>query len=298
MGDHHHHHQHHHHAKNIGIAVLLNLMFTIIELVGGILTNSVAVISDAIHDLGDTIILSFSFFSEKYAGKKTEDQSFTYGLGRLPLLSAFLSSLILIIGSIFVLMTAIPRLKNPETVNATGMLILSVPGIIINTAALLKLRKNEGLNSRVLWLHFLEDALGWVAIMAVSIVMHFVNLPVLDPVLSIIITLYILARVAPSLKKSFLLFIQKAPADIDVDAIRNEIEKLPNIKEICDFHMWSLDSIHHVFTAHVRLEGEGKKSKDHVVKTKSEIRNIVKRYGDFHSTIEIEYEDESCLDHC
>lgn len=295
MGEGHHHH-HHGQAKNIGYAVLLNLAFTIVELVGGVLTNSVAVISDAIHDLGDTVILSFSYFAEKYAGKKSGDDSYTYGLSRLPLLSAFLSSLVLVVGSVFVLMAAIPRLSNPVEPNALGMAALAIPGIAINTAALFRLKKNEGLNSKILWVHFLEDALGWVAILAASIVMHFVYIPILDPLLSIVITLYILARVLPSLKKSVLLFIQTAPEDIDVEEIRRQIESLPEIQEVCDFHIWSLDSVHHVFTTHICLKGKPGKADEIAVKAK--VREILKERGRFHSTIEIEFEGEECGDHC
>ena len=303
--DHHDHHGHshghdhaHHHAMvgNIRTAILLNFSFTIVELIGGLMTNSMAVLSDALHDLGDTIILTFSFFSEKYSGKKIEDTSFTYGLSRLPLVSAFVSSFVLFAGSVGIIAAAIPRLYDPVAPNATGMLYLSIPGILVNLAALLKMRKNEGINSRVLMLHFLEDALGWVAVLIISIVMHFVDLPILDPLLSIVITLYIFIRVIGNLKSSVFLFIQKAPSEINIEQIKSEIAALKQVSEICDLHAWSLDSIHHIFTIHVGVAGEIKRLD--AIRLKSEIRKVLSRHGKFHATIEIEYEDEECKDTC
>lgn len=295
----HHGHDHaHHHAMvgNIRTAILLNFSFTIVELIGGLLTNSMAVLSDALHDLGDTIILTFAYYSEKYSGKKLEDTSFTYGLSRLPLVSAFLSSFILFAGSVGIIAAAIPRLYDPVEPNATGMLYLSIPGILINLAALMKIKKNEGVNTRVLVLHFLEDALGWVAVLIISIIMHFVYLPILDPLLSIAITLYILIRVAGNLKNSAFLFIQKAPEEVNLESIKNEIKNLKKTNEICDLHLWSLDSIHHIFTIHVGVSQ--KISRIETIKLKADIRKILSRHGKFHATIEVEYEDEECKDTC
>jgi len=295
-GHDHAHHHHHAHLKNIGFAVGLNFAFTILEIFGAIWTNSMAILSDAIHDLGDTIILSFSFFSEKFAHKSTEDESYTYGFSRLPLLSAFVSSFVLLAGSAFILVTAIPRLWRPNDVNAAGMMLLAVPGILINSAAIFRLKKNEGLNSRVLVLHLVEDVLGWVAVFLVSVVMYFYYLPVLDPILSICITLYILYRGLGNFKKSVLLFIQKAPLNVNIQEIKTEILKMSAVDEICDLHIWSLDSVRHIFTVHVRLKDKLTEKKISAVK--NAIRDILKTHGSFHSTIEIEYSFESCGDTC
>lgn len=292
----HDHHHHHSHLKNIGFAVFLNFAFTILEIFGAIWTNSMAILSDAIHDLGDTIILSFSYFSEKYANKTTDDENYTYGLSRLPLLSAFVSSFVLFSGSIYILVTAIPRIFHPDDVNVTGMMLLSIPGILVNVVAIIRLKKNEGLNSRVLALHMLEDALGWVAVFIVSIVMYFYYLPILDPILSVAITLYILFRVFGNLKKSLLLFIQKAPFSIDIHKIKSEILGVADVHNICDFHIWSLDSVRHIFTIHVRINQ--KLSEKKISAIKDQIRKILKTHGSFHSTIEIEYFFENCDDTC
>ena len=294
--DHSLHHNHHAHLGNIGFAVILNFIFTLIEIAGAIWTNSMAILSDAIHDLGDTIILLFSYFTEKISHKPTNDENYTYGFSRLPLLSALVSSFILLSGSIFILLTAIPRVFHPEEINAQGMMLLSLPGIIINSWAIYRLRKNEGLNSKVIALHLLEDVLGWVAVFITSVVMYFYDLPVLDPLLSIGITLFILYRVFGNLKKSVLLFIQKVPLNIDVQEIKRNILNMKEVREICDFHIWSLDSVRHIFTIHVRIRN--KISEKQVSTIKGNIRKILKNHGSFHSTIEIEYFFEKCGDTC
>lgn len=298
MHSHNHSHQHHHHEhlKNIGLAVALNFGFTILEIIGALWTNSMAILSDAIHDLGDTIILSFSYFSEKYSNAQTNDETYTYGLSRLPLLSALVSSLVLLAGSIFILFTVFPRLLSPAEINVNGMILLAIPGVIVNGLAIVRLSKNEGLNSRVLSLHLLEDVLGWVAVLVVGIIMHFYYLPILDPILSIAITLYILVRVFANIKNSFLLFIQKAPNDIDLPSIKSEILKMNSVMEICDFHVWSLDSVRHIFTIHIRMKK--KATEKTISNTKDKIRQILKTHGSFHSTIEVEYFYESCADSC
>jgi cobalt-zinc-cadmium efflux system protein len=292
----HHGHEHHEHLKNIGYAVALNFVFTIVEILGAMWTGSMAIFSNAIHDLGDTIILAFSYFSEKFANKTTDDENYTYGLSRLPLLSAFISSFVLLAGSVFILFTAIPRLFHPKDIHVQGMLLLSVLGVLINSAAILRLKNNKGLNSRVLVLHLLEDVLGWVAVFLVSLAMNFYYIPVLDPVLSIAVTLYILFRVLGNLKKSFLLFIQKAPLNINVHKIKSDILNMKDVHEICDFHIWSLDSVRHIFTIHVRINQ--KLSEKKVSSIKDKIRQILKKHGSFHSTIEIEYFFENCADTC
>jgi len=298
--DHHHEHDHHghHHSitKNIGAALLLNASFTLIEMVGAALTGSVAIFSDAIHDLGDTVILSFSYFSEKYAVKKPEDKSFTYGFSRLPLLSAFLSALVLLVGSAFVMIEAIPRLWEPQEPDGIGMMVLAVPGILINAAAIFKLKGSEGINTRVLSLHLLEDVLGWVAVLIGGGIIHFFHLPIVDPILSILITLYILTHVAGSLKNSIQLFIQKAPENIKVEDIKKEIRSIQGISEICDLHLWTLDSIQHIFTIHVRIANM--KDEKKISAIKDQIRTVLNRHGQFHSTIEIEYGHEKCHDRC
>ncbi|MES0490871.1 MAG: cation diffusion facilitator family transporter [Leptospirales bacterium] len=292
-----HDHSHNHNQiKNIKIAVILNIGFSIIEFIAGFLTNSMTVLADAFHDLGDALILSFAWFSEKYSNKKVDDNSLTYGLARLPLLSAFTNSLVMFTGSIFILWYAIGRLQSPVDPNVTGMSAIAILGIVVNGAAIFKMKKNEGLNSKVMTLHFFEDVFGWVAVLVISIIMRFYDVPILDPLTSIGITIYILVKVIINLKSSIMMFIQKAPANIDMGKLRQSIEKVKNVSYICDLHVWTLDSIHHIFTAHICINDPVNKKT--ISQVRSTIRKTLEEYGKFHSTIEIEYESEKCMDKC
>lgn len=282
--------------KNIKSALFINLIFTFIELAGGILSNSVAIISDAVHDLGDTIALSFSLFSEKFAKKKDVDQNYTYGLNRLPLLSAFINSVILLIGSAIILYNAIPRLFNPEPPNAGIMIIIAVIGVAANGWAMLKLKRNKGLNSKVLALHILEDVLGWASIFIGAILIYFLDLPVIDPILSILITLYILYNVFKNIRSAYQLFMQKSPESIEAVDILNFINNFEEVKAVEDFHVWSLEGIQHILTAHVLVQDDLDTASKKMLKIK--IREGVKKFGDIHSTLEIENESDACEDHC
>ncbi len=295
-------HEHHIHSqtanniKNIKLALFINFAFTIIELIGGFLANSVAIISNAVHDLGDTVALSFSYFSERFASHKTSDENYTYGLNRLPLLSAFINSVILLVGSIFILYNTIPRLFTPESPKANLMIIIAIVGVIANGLALYKLKANEGLNSKVMGLHLLEDVLGWVSVLIGGIVIKYFNLHIIDPLLSIAITLYILFNVFKNLRSAFQLFMQKSPATIDSNEILFKIKEDKNIISIEDFHIWSLEGTQHVLSAHIKVKDSILPAD--MIDLKSRIRDEIKKYGDIHSTIEFEYESENCDDHC
>lgn len=282
--------------KNIKLALTINFTFTIVELIGGFFANSVAIISNAVHDLGDTIALSFSYFSERFASAKSEDINYTYGLNRLPLLSAFINSVILFVGSLFILYNTIPRIFTPEAPKTGLMIIVGVVGVIANGWALVKLRKNEGLNSKVMGLHLLEDTLGWIAVLLGALFIRFFDLYILDPVLSICITLYILYNVIINLRSSLRLFMQKSPETIDSNKILEFINSFENIISVEDFHIWSLEGTQHVLSTHIKV-------KDSIEPTilfdlKNSLRNGIKKFGDIHSTIEVEYESENCNDHC
>lgn len=296
MGHNHKHHSHEHNSvKNIKIAFFLNFFFTIIEFIGGYLTNSVAIMSDALHDLGDTFSLGLAWFLEKFSSKKRTDK-FSYGYKRFSLLGAFINAVILLLGSLFILSEAIPRILNPETSNAQGMLILAIFGILVNGYAVYKTSKGKTMNEKVISLHLLEDVLGWVAVFIVSIVMIFTNLTILDPILSVLITLYILWGVLKNLKATALLFLQATPNDLDTNKIDNELKKNPLVQDIHDTHIWSLDGEEHILSSHIVIKGNS--TKEDIKKIKIEIKKNLINQGIKHSTLEIEFEDEICEDYC
>lgn len=296
MGHNHSHNSHCHSAvKNIKIAFFLNLFFTIVEFIGGILTNSVAIMSDALHDLGDSFSLGLAWFLEKYSNKKRTDL-FSYGYKRFSLLGAFINGIILLIGSLFILSEAIPRLINPESSNAYGMILLAILGVTVNGIAVYKTAKGKTLNEKVISLHLLEDVLGWIAVFIVSIVMIFTDLYILDPILSILITLYILWGVVKNLRKTILLFLQATPENLNTKDIDEKLKKIKNIYDTHDTHIWSLDGEHNILSTHIVINNNLKL--EDIEKVKKESKLKLKDSGIQHSTIEIEYKREDCNDYC
>lgn len=295
-------HQHSAHlpdsTADIRLAFFLNLSFTVIELIGGVLTNSTAIIADAIHDMGDSIALGQAWYFESLT-KSRGSKRYTYGYRRFTLLGALISIVILLFSSIYVLTEAIPRVIAPEQANAQGMLLLAVLGVAVNGFAVLRLSANKGVNSQVVMLHLLEDALGWVAILIVALILLFKDVPVLDPILAILITLYILYGVIKNLKRTVKLLLQATPEGLDIDSLELELQNVSLIKRVHHTHVWSLDGEYHVLTAH--LVTEHPLSASEYKNVKQTTGEIVARYGFFHSTIEVEWPEEVCRigsNHC
>jgi cobalt-zinc-cadmium efflux system protein len=292
MSNHDHAHTHAHaQTDNIRVAFSLNLAFALLEVVGGYLTNSVTILSDALHDLGDSLTLGLSWFLEGYA-RREETEQYSYGYVRFSLLGALISGLILIVGAVIVLSEAIPRLVDPEPSNAQGMLIFAVVGILVNGAAVLRLRGEGSLNVRLVSWHLLEDVLGWVAVFLVSLVLLFADIHILDPILSVLITLYVTYNVLQNLHKTIKLFLQSAPEGVMTSTIDEEIRALPHVTDTHHTHLWSLDGEHHVLTTHVVVDVACDRAEV------MEVKRAVKALGDTlhvsHMTVEIEYQDETC----
>jgi cobalt-zinc-cadmium efflux system protein len=286
-----HQHEHDHTGQNLKIAFLLNLGFTILELFGGVYVNSVAIISDAIHDLGDSLSLGTAWYLEKKS-KQTSDAQFSFGYARFSLLGALINSLVMIIGSIFVIYEAIERILKPEHSDAQGMMIFALIGISVNGYAAWKMSGGESLNEKVVSWHLLEDVLGWVAVLIASIVLQFKQIDYLDPALSLFITAYILWGVASRLKETLYVFLQGVPKEIDLIRIKKELETIKNVKSLHHTHVWSLEGEHHVFTTHIKLENI--QSFDQVIKAKKTAKSILSKYHFAHFTIETEVNGEIC----
>lgn len=285
-------HHHHHASKNLRIAFFLNLGFTVFEIIGGFYVNSVAIISDAVHDLGDSLSLGTAWFLEKKAQQKP-DKKFSFGYARFSLLGALINSVVLILGSVFVIYSAVNRILEPESSDATGMILFAVFGIIINGYAAWKLSGGKSLNERVVSWHLLEDVLGWVAILIVAIVLEFKDIQYLDPALSLFITAYILWGVIGRLKETLFVFLQGTPKEIDVLEIEKMILKIPNVQDLHHTHIWSLEGEHHVFSTHVKLINV--RDFKAIAEVKKEIHQVLKKYHFSHVTIETEIDNEICL---
>ena len=295
---HQHNHNHTHQGGDessgrIAMAFFLNVGFTIIEFIGGWLTNSTAIMADAVHDLGDSLSIGSAWLLNR-RGRKTADNEFTYGYQRLSLFGALINGLVLVGGSFWVLSEAIPRLANPVMPVTEGMLALAVLGVTVNGYAAYRLSKGNTLNEKVLNWHLLEDVLGWVAVLIVSIILQFADWPILDPLLSVAFTLFILFNVVRNLWVTGKLFLQAVPDKALHEKIRRSLLGIDGASEIHHQHLWSLDGEHHVLTAHVVVDyGDGFGSEKYSA-IKQSIAGALEPYQLAHSTIEIELKQESC----
>lgn len=286
-----HNHNHHHSSGNLKIAFFINLGFTIFEIIGGLYVNSIAIISDAIHDLGDSLSLGTAWYLDTKSKQKA-NQKFSFGYARFSLLGALINSLVLVIGSIYVIKEAIGRILAPEPTNAEGMLLFAIVGITVNGYAAWKLSGGKSMNEKVVSWHLLEDVLGWVAILIGAVVLMFWDVSFLDPALSLLITVYILWNVIQRLKETLFLFLQGVPDDVHLQEIEDKILTVPNINSIHHTHIWSLDGEHHVFTTHLKLEKVN--GCDEILNVKQAVKQILNDYPFEHYTIETELSDEDC----
>jgi cobalt-zinc-cadmium efflux system protein len=289
-----HKHVHAHSASNrIGWAFFLNVAFTVIELIGGLLTNSTAIMADAVHDLGDSISIGLAWLLNRL-GKKQSDSIFTYGYQRFSLLGALINGFVLIAGSLWVLSMAIPRLFEPQQPHAVGMFWLALLGIAVNGYAAFKLSRGKTLNERVLNWHLLEDVLGWVAVLIVAVTLFFVDWPILDPLLSIAFTLFILVNVVKNTLAAVALLMQSTPDKELYDSVIAIFLGIEHIEAVHHVHIWSLDGESHVLTAHLRLDQQVEIGKQ--VKLKADISTLLDSFSFVHTTIEFEFPEESCRD--
>ncbi len=283
---------HQHESGDTGdlkFAFFLNLSFTLLELVGGVLVNSVAVLSDALHDLGDSVSLGLAWALEHYANRKS-DQRFSYGYRRFSLLGALINGLILIGGSLFIFAETLPRLSQPESFNVPGLILFAIVGVVANGAAALRLRGSSSTNAQVVGWHLIEDVLGWAAVLIVGVVSLFADVPILDPILSLLIMAFVLVNVLRNLRKTAALFLQGVPRSVDLEAVRANLLSIAGVELIHHLHVWSLDGQHNVVTAHLVVPGATDKAG--IIRIKQAAVRAIQALDVAHVTLEVEYDDE------
>ncbi len=287
-----HHHHDHGSESNLKVAFFLNFGFTIIEIIGGLWTNSIAILSDALHDAGDTASLGLAWYFERLS-KRGRTAWHTYGYKRFRLLGGLITGLVLMVGLGFILWHAIGRLISPEPVNAPGMMILAVIGILVNGAAVLRVRKGSSLSEKVVSWHLLEDTLGWAAVLVGAGIMAIWNVPIIDPLLSIGISLFVLWNVGRNLVNVTNVFLQRAPESFDIDAFESRVIAMPKVEGLHHVHIWSLDGESHVLTAHVVMRPDA--SRREILEIKRRIRKGLDSRDFEHVTIDVELRGEACL---
>lgn len=284
--------------RNMIIAFILNLVFSIFEFIGGILTGSVAIATDAVHDLGDACSILIAICLEKKS-RNDPDNNYTFGYLRFSVLGAFITSTILAVGSTIVLYNSIPRLINPLPVNYNGMIILAIIGFVINLAATLLTSHTKNKNEKAVSLHMLEDVLGWAAVLVGSLLIKYTGLYIIDAILSVGITIFILSNVIKQYKEIFNVFLEKVPKDINMDELKKHLEKVNNVLNIHHIHLWTMDGASNYATVHVLVD-ENIKMID-LEKIKEQLKEELSEHDISHSVIEFETKkctDENCKIDC
>ena len=272
--------------KNILIAFILNLSFSIFEFVGGIITGSVAIVSDAIHDIGDAASIGISFFLERKS-KKQPDEKYTYGYARYSVLGGVITTFILLFGSVMVIYNAVNRIINPTEINYSGMIVFAVVGVVVNFCAAYFTREGDSINQKAVNLHMLEDVLGWVVVLIGAVVMRFTDFAVIDPIMSIGVAVFILVNSIKNLKEVIDLFLEKTPKGISVDEIREHIAEVEGVCNVHHIHIWSMDGQNNYATMHIVTDKDS-----HEIKEK--VRAELAEHGIVHSTLELETVGEEC----
>ena len=273
--------------KNILTAFILNISFSILELIGGIFTNSISIMSDAVHDFGDALSIGISLILEKIS-KKKPDEKYTYGYARYSVLGALITTIVLTVGSIFVILGGINRILNPEMINYDGMIIFAIFGVVINFLAAYFTREGDSINQKAVNLHMLEDVLGWVVVLIGSILMKFTNISLVDSIMSIGIAIYILINAFKNLKDILDLFLEKTPKDISIEEIKKHLLEIKEIVDVHHIHIWSMDGVTNYSTMHIVTEEKNAKE------LKNKIREEMNELGISHTTIEIEDKNDNC----
>lgn len=283
----------HHHDKdtqNITIAFILNALFVIVEVIAGLLTNSIAILSDALHDFGDCISLGITWVLQKKA-QQGRDTKYSYGYKRFTLLGSIFLGGILAISSLFVIKEAIGRILDSQEVDAIGMLWIAIVGVLINGVAAFRLKKGNSMSQRAVYLHIMEDVLGWVAVLVSSIVMLFWKIPILDSLLSIAISCWVIYNVWRNLKSTFAVLLQATPIDVDVNQLEQQILAIDNVVAVHDIHVWSMDGERHVMSLHVVVDAMDVTIRQRV---KESLCQVAKRWNIYHVTHELELQGEIC----
>lgn len=272
--------------RNILVAFVLNLAFAIFEFFGGAITGSVAIVSDAIHDFGDAVSIGVSYFLEKKS-RKAANNRYTYGYVRYSIIGSAFTTLVLIVGSCFVLYNAIGRILSPVEINYDGMLIFAIVGVVINAAAAVATRRGDSLNQRAVNLHMLEDVAGWCVVLIGAIIMKFTNINVIDPIMSIVVATYICVNASKTFVDSIRLLSERSMISSDdvVEVVKN-VDGVVNVHHV---HVWNLDEKESCATMHVLVNANH-------AEVKKRIREVLKSIGINHSTLELESRWEVCAE--
>ena len=275
----------------VWVAFFLNLSYAIVEFIAGGIFGSSAVLADSIHDLGDAIAIGISAFLETISNRE-EDRQYTLGYKRFSLLGALVTAVILITGSILVILENITKLFNPQPVNDEGILWLGIIAVSINVLASLVVRKGKTKNESILSLHFLEDTLGWLAVILMAIILRFTDWYILDPLLSLVISIFILTKAIPRFWSALKIFLDAVPEGLETGDLEKDLEALTNVKSVNQLSIWSMDGLENNAIIHICLEVW-----EEMTETKNKVRQLLEERGVQNITIEVDTSQSNHAQH-
>ena len=271
----------------VWIAFFLNLSYAIVEFIAGGVFGSSAVLADSVHDLGDAIAIGLSAFLETISNRE-EDSHYTLGYKRFSLLGALITAVILMTGSVFVILENLTKLFHPQPVNDEGILWLGIIAVTINVLASLVVRKGKTKNESILSLHFLEDTLGWIAVILMAIVLRFTDWYILDPLLSLVISFFILSKAIPRFWSTLKIFLDAVPEGVDIEQVKSDLEQLEHVSSVNQLNLWTMDGLEKNAIIHVCLE-----QIEDMEASKTAIRHHLKDIGFHNITIEVDSDQDS-----
>jgi cobalt-zinc-cadmium efflux system protein len=275
-------------GKNLGVAILLNISITVAQAIGGIISGSMALLSDAAHNFGDVLSMVISFLANRLAKREATEKQ-TFGFRRSEILAAFINSATLIIISVIILFEAGQRLVNPVPISANLVIWLAVAGILVNGGSVLFIRKDsrENMNMKSVYFHLFGDMLISIAVLLGGIAMKYLHWYRTDSIFSIAIAFYLLYMSWGIVRSSLRIIMQFTPEEIDVKKIASEIEKIDGVKNMHHVHVWQINEHEMMFEAHIDM------SEDIYVSSFEEILHRIKavltKYNINHSTIQPEF---------
>ena len=272
----------------VWVVFFLNLTYAIVEFIAGGVFGSSAVLADSVHDLGDAITIGISAFLETISNRE-EDNRYTLGYKRFSLLGALVTSIILMIGSVLVILENIAKIFHPQPVNDEGILWLGIIAITINIVSSLVVGKGKTKNESILTLHFLEDTLGWVAVILMAIVLRFTDWYILDSLLSLVISIFILTKALPRFWSTLKIFLDAVPEGVETGDLEKDLETLTNVKSVNQLSIWSMDGLENNAIIHICI-----KDWEKIMETKEAVRQFLEERGVQNITIEV---DSSQINH-
>ena len=275
----------------VWLAFFLNLTYAIVEFIAGGVFGSSAVLADSVHDLGDAIAIGISAFLETISNRE-EDNQYTLGYKRFSLLGALLTAIILMTGSVLVILENVTKILNPQPVNDEGIFWLGIIAITINVLASLVVGKGKTKNESILSLHFLEDTLGWVAVILMAIILRFTDWYILDPLLSLVISFFILSKALPRVWSALKIFLDAVPEGLDIEQVKSDLKRLDNVASLNQLNLWTMDGLEKNAIVHLCLEDW-----EQMTETKNQVRQLLEERGVQNITIEVDTSQSNHAQH-